>query len=249
MTDMPLPRRAIVTCGPSITPIDAVRRITNFSTGELGVRLTESLSEHGWEVHCFKGTAATYRNPEGEGVELHSFSTNANLGEGLAALPEPETVAVVFHTAALGDYEVESIQTMDGSPLEARKVSSHLPGLRLHLRPAPKLLPKLGALFPRARIVGWKFELEGDRESAIETARLQIQVNHTALSVVNGEAFGTGFGILDPAGDCELLETRSELCQRLAVWAGGLEGLEKRVGDGFGDAGSAVDSLAETGNP
>ena len=30
--------KVIVTCGPSYEPVDEVRRITNFSTGELGVQ-------------------------------------------------------------------------------------------------------------------------------------------------------------------------------------------------------------------
>jgi len=221
-TPTPLARRAIVTCGPSLTPIDAVRRITNFSTGELGVRLAECLADHGWEVICFKGIASTYRNPEGRSVQVREFSTNADLLAQMEATAAAEQIAVVFHAAALSDYEVESVESLQGQALEARKISSHLSGIRLTLRPAPKLLPRLGTLFPEAKIAGWKFELEGDRESAVETARLQIAENKTALSVVNGEAFGEGFGILHPEGECESLATRSALCQALAVWAGGV---------------------------
>ncbi|HVY71907.1 MAG TPA: phosphopantothenoylcysteine decarboxylase, partial [Verrucomicrobiae bacterium] len=36
--------KVIVTCGPSYEPIDEVRRLTNFSTGELGVLLAEELA-------------------------------------------------------------------------------------------------------------------------------------------------------------------------------------------------------------
>jgi phosphopantothenoylcysteine decarboxylase/phosphopantothenate--cysteine ligase len=68
-------------------------------------------------------------------------------------------------------------------------------------------------------VVGWKFELDGDREQALETARKQIADNATALSILNGAAFGEGFGILDPQGACQIAQTRSELCQRLVEWA------------------------------
>ena len=71
---MSRPPRAVVTCGPSLSHIDAVRRITNFSTGELGVRLAEALLENGWEVLCFKGAGATYRNPEGSALKLLPFA-------------------------------------------------------------------------------------------------------------------------------------------------------------------------------
>lgn len=216
------PPRAIVTCGPSVTPVDAVRRITNFSTAELGVRLTECLLEHGWDVLCFKGTSSTYRDPEGTALTLREFSTNASLHALLNNEEERESVSVVFHAAALSDYEVASVQTLDGEPLHDRKISSRLPGLQIILQPAPKLLPELGALFPNARIVGWKFELEGDRALALDRAKRQLLENDSALCVVNGSAFGEGFGILDPQGACQTALTRGELCNLLAVWAGRL---------------------------
>jgi len=219
---MPTSRRAIVTCGPGLTPIDAVRRITNFSTGELGVRLSECLLDHGWEVICFKSAAATYRNPEGGGLTLREFTTNTHLEELLATTPEAPEIAVVFHAAALGDYVVDSIHSLDGHRIEARKISSRLSGLQVTLKPAPKVLPKLKTFFPNAKVVGWKFELEGDQASALEAGHLQILENSTALSVINGAAFGDGFGILDPQGACRLTLTRSELCQHLAMWAKGL---------------------------
>ena len=39
--------KVIVTCGPSYEPIDEVRRITNFSTGELGILLANRLTRAG----------------------------------------------------------------------------------------------------------------------------------------------------------------------------------------------------------
>ena len=117
------------------------------------------------------------------------------------------------------------MQTLCGDPLRERKISSHLPGLQVILQPAPKLLPELRGLFPNAKIVGWKYELEGNRDTALEKGRQQLSENHSALCVVNGAAFGTGFGILNPAGACENVLARDELCQVLCLWAGGLPSL------------------------
>ncbi len=214
--------RALITCGPSITPIDAVRRITNFSTGALGVHLAECLAEYGWQVTCLKGSAATHRHPEGPHIAVREFTTNHDLAALLASEPEPEHVSAVFHAAALADYEVSSVRTLEGELLEARKISSRHPGLELTLTPAPKLLPKLSTLFPRAHIVGWKFELEGDTHSALEKGRTQLSENHSALCIINGHAFGEGFGLLNPEGTLQTLPTRAALCVRLAEWAGTL---------------------------
>jgi phosphopantothenoylcysteine synthetase/decarboxylase len=64
--------KVIVTCGPSSEPIDEVRRITNFSTGELGIQLSNGLARAGFEVFCFKGAASTYSGP-GEQCHLSRF--------------------------------------------------------------------------------------------------------------------------------------------------------------------------------
>ena len=221
MTASPLPSlpRAVVTCGPGVAPIDAMRRITNFSSGELGVRLTECLLEYGWEVSCFKSEASTYRDPVGQNLLLGSFSTNEDLEGQLRALPDPEGVHIVFHAAALTDYRVVSVCTLEGEPLHSKKIPSHHAGLQIFLEPATKLLPGLRTLFPAARIVGWKFELDGDRSSALEKGRNQLRENNSSLCVVNGAALGTGVRILDPQGAQHEAQTRSELCNWLAGWA------------------------------
>jgi hypothetical protein len=55
--------KVIVTSCPSYEPIDQVRRLTNFSTGELGVHLSNQLTRAGFEVFCLKGSGATHPGP------------------------------------------------------------------------------------------------------------------------------------------------------------------------------------------
>src|SRR4051812_8335603 len=100
--------RVIVTCGPSYEPIDEVRRLTNFSTGELGALLAEALARAGHETICFRGVAATW--PERpHGAEVRPFTTNDDLAAQLRMLGTDEPVGALFHTAALADYRVASI--------------------------------------------------------------------------------------------------------------------------------------------
>jgi phosphopantothenoylcysteine synthetase/decarboxylase len=223
-SDSPIVRPiAIVTCGPGVAPVDSVRRITNYSTGELGVRLAEGLFESGWDVVCFKSSAATFRDPVGAGVTVRYFATNDELLQGLAAQSERESVYAVFQTAALCDYEVASVCTADGLSLaDFAKISSEYPELHIALKPAQKVLPHLKQLFPSARVVGWKFEMDGDRANSLSRGARQIQENGCALCVVNGAAYGAGFGILDAQGSCSWVSTRSELCAWLTKWVGSL---------------------------
>jgi phosphopantothenoylcysteine decarboxylase/phosphopantothenate--cysteine ligase len=152
-------RTAVITCGPAYAPIDAVRRITNFATGEIGTLLAEELASRGWNVVCLRGEGSTAAPPVG--VKVASFSTNDSLEKILQG--QPRDAAAVFHAAALCDFEVAGISGAEG----AKKLSSRSGTIALDLRPAVKVLPKLRGLFPGAKIVGWKFECDGGRHDAI----------------------------------------------------------------------------------
>jgi phosphopantothenate---cysteine ligase (CTP) len=213
--DMPL---AVVTCGPAHERIDSVRRITNQSTGELGTILSESLSTCGFEVLCLRGETAVHPAPKN--AKVVAFSTNASLMTILERLPA-QPVAL-FHAAALCDFMVHRIEGTG----EARKIRSTVAELHLVLRPAEKILPRLRAIFPETVIVGWKYELDGSRADAIDRAREQIQTSSTDACVVNGSAYGNGFGFL-ARKDWEMrhLIDKAGLCEFLTGWT--LEALNR----------------------
>jgi len=205
--------RVVVTCGPSFEPIDQVRRITNASTGELGIRLANALAGDGWSVVCLKGVGATHPDQLVEAVEHIPFSTNDDLLERLQALPQPSEIAAVFHAAALCDFRVQAAGNS-----ERAKISSRAGELTLVLTPATKLLPGLRTLFPAAQIVGWKYELDGTREDAVAKGRAQIGACASDACVVNGAAYGDGFGVLLPDGRLSHCATKDELCMHLSAW-------------------------------
>lgn len=204
----------VVTCGPAIAPIDEVRRITNFSTGDLGVRLANAFSAAGWPVICFRGEAATTPLPLVESVDVRAFSTNDDLATQLESVG---FATAVFHAAALCDYEVADVRDGHGERLHERKIPSRAGELLLSLRPARKLLPELRGLFPEARIVGWKYELNGELADALHAGAHQLEDCGTDFCVVNGAAYGEGFGLLDPRGRVRHLADRDELCAALVA--------------------------------
>jgi len=198
---------AVVTCGPAWTPVDAVRRITNHSTGELGTLLCESLVTVGCKTVCLRGEMATHQPPRE--VMVIPFSTNDSLLELLKNLPRlPD---VFFHAAALSDYEVAGVEGAAG----AQKIRSDAPDLRITLRPARKILPLLRGLFPATRIIGWKYELDGTPADARARAEHQIASAFTDACVVNGSAYGDGFGFVTP-GSLTHFADRADLAHFLA---------------------------------
>jgi phosphopantothenate---cysteine ligase (CTP) len=197
---------AYVTCGPAFEPIDAVRCLTNHSTGALGALLAEVLAAAGFAVTCFRGALATHPAPAGLRVE--PFTTNQSLLTLLEAAPAP---AVVFHAAALCDFGLAREFTTPG------KIRSDLPELHLVLHPAPKVLPRLRAIFPGALVVGWKYEVDGTRDDALGRGGRQLAANSTDATVVNGPAYGEGLALLDREG-CTHHTSRPALCDALVAW-------------------------------
>jgi len=210
--------RIIVTCGPSYEPIDEVRRLTNFSTGELGLMLANRLTRAGFEVLCFKGVGAT--SPlRTEGARVIPFSTNASLRAELETVENRSEVCVVFHAAALCDYRVKSVHSSTGTEIAAAKIPSRAGELTLTLEPLPKILGELRELFPASRIVGWKYELVGTRDEVLAAAARQMREVGTEMCVVNGAAFGAGFGVCRQGAELVVCADKVRLCDFLADWA------------------------------
>jgi phosphopantothenate---cysteine ligase (CTP) len=208
---------AIVTCGPSYEPVDKVRRLTNFSTGRLGVTLANHLALAGHRVVCLKGEQSTYAAFPDAALH-HSFSTNDNLAGRLEALSRAEQFDAVFHAAALCDFQVAGVTRLDGTPVAASKIASRDGDLLLRLRPAAKVLSQLRNWFPNARIVGWKYELEGTAEAAFAHAWRQIAEARTDGCVLNGAAYGPGFAFCHAQGHVDHWNSLPELCAALRQW-------------------------------
>ncbi len=205
----------LITCGPASAPLDEVRRITNFATGEIGAHLANAFAAAGHRVVCFRGEGATSSLPFAAGVDVRPFATNADLAARLEAFGP---AAVVLHAAALADFEVDFVRDQDGELLTAAKIPSRAGHLLVGLRPAPKILPELRAWFPGATIIGWKYELTGDLAAALHAGSHQLTEAGVDACVVNGRAYGEGFGLLDPAGRVRHFADKAELSTGLVRW-------------------------------
>jgi phosphopantothenoylcysteine decarboxylase/phosphopantothenate--cysteine ligase len=209
--------RIVITSGPSYEPIDRVRRLTNSSTGELGTLLAESFAEAGHSVVCFRAVASTFAAPLWP-VEVIPFATNDDLVEGLNRLPAREEVNVVLHAAALCDFKVKELVNEEGVALPGSKISSRSGKLHLTLEPAPKVITSLRRMFPASILVGWKFELDGTQADVLDKGRKQLEECLTDACVLNGKAYGAGFGVVSRSGELIHLPDKPGLCRFLVDW-------------------------------
>ena len=179
--------------------------------------LTNQLVKAGCEVLCFRGVGATSEK-QVTGAKVLPFATNQHLQSALEDLPERETVSAVFHAAALVDYRVKSVHTSTGREIAATKIPTSAGELVVALSPYQKLIQGLRDLFPMSRIVGWKYELVGSRADVLAAAIRQLAESRTDACVMNGAAYGGGFGFLEPKTKPQHFIDKPTLCKHLASW-------------------------------
>lgn len=194
--------RCVVTAGPTYEELDEVRRLTNFSTGTLGCGLADYLAGKGHEVELLLGYYATCDGPA-KAQRRQVFTTTADLRRRLEALASAEPTAV-FHAAAVSDFGFGKIwartETGEMREVTGAKIGTREGGLLAELTPTPKIIRELRGWFPKGLLTGWKYELDGDRAQALARGERQIRECGLDACVVNGRAYGEGFGLLPRDG-------------------------------------------------
>lgn len=211
----------IVTAGPTFEPLDEVRRLTNFSTGTLGTGLANYLVTQGHHVTLLKGYYAVHTGQ----VHAHSvseFTTTADLAERLQGHAGPHCDAV-FHVAAVSDFSFGRVFARDvsGDLVEIRsgKFSTKSGAIYAELTPTPKIIASLRSWFEGAFVVGWKYQVDGTRADAVAEGLDQLQRCRTDACVVNGPAYGEGFGYVARDVDVVHLKNAAALYETLTLAA------------------------------
>ena len=142
----------LLTAGATREPLDAVRFLSNVSTGSTGAALADALIALGHTVTLLRGEGAATPSTA---CELETFSSAVNLWARLERHLCTGKFDAVILAAAVSDYRPEN--ALDG------KISSDAATLSLALVRNPKILPQLKAFSPRALlVVGFKLTVGAD---------------------------------------------------------------------------------------
>lgn len=194
--------KCIVTAGPTYEELDQVRRLTNFSTGALGTELANHLAGQGHQVTLLRGLYSTCGLAP-QTPDFQMFTTTEDLYHRLKGLAGGD-VGAVFHAAAVSDFGFGKIWRRDENgrltEIRSRKFSTREGTILAELTPTPKLIERLRGWFPQARLVGWKYEVDGDRALVLARAQRQVEDSQTDACVANGPAYGNGFGLVEGHG-------------------------------------------------
>ena len=167
--------KLLVTAGATREPIDAVRFLSNVSTGRTGAELAAALAARGHEVLLLRGTGAVAAPP---GVDSQVFSSAGDLLDQLQGRLAGGDFAGVIMTAAVADYRPETANP--------GKLDSAVPTRTLTLVRNPKILPQLRGLSPRPlRVIGFKLTVGADAAARLAAVRRQFDESRVDAVVHN----------------------------------------------------------------
>jgi len=142
----------LVTAGATREPLDAVRFLSNVSTGSTGAALADALAAHDHRVTLLRGESAV---PPRSACEVEVFTSTEDLRGRLQRRLEGGAFDAVIMCAAVADYRPDFAAN--------GKISSDATELTIRLVRNPKILPQLKSFSPRPLVVvGFKLTVGAD---------------------------------------------------------------------------------------
>lgn len=185
-------RKVLITAGPTYEAIDAVRGITNRSSGKMGYAIAQAAAEMGAEVTLVSGPTALTKPNGTQRMDVTSAS------EMFDAVKQHVATADIFiAVAAVADYRV-------ARPNE-HKIKKSDTALALELIPNPDILAYVANLPTPPFCVGFAAESEKLREHANEKRKkknLPLLAANLAQNAIGSDE--NELVLFDDAGEHEL---------------------------------------------
>jgi len=175
LRDVPI----LVTGGPTPVPLDAIRRITNRFTGQLGIEIAKELYLRGATVHLVHGS-------------------------GTVIPPDwlPQTIVPTYEAyrdrvlTLLGDrpyrFGIFSAAVADYQPLEIHpgKIPSGGEWKAIQLQPTEKVIDLVQAVAPNLGLISFKYQEGVTHDALLQVARSRLQKGHLAVVANRGNETG-----------------------------------------------------------
>lgn len=181
--------KAVVTAGPTFEAIDAVRGMTNASSGKMGYAIAEALRDAGVAVTLVSGPTTL---PAPAGIKLISVTSASQMLD--AVEDNIDDVDYFYAVAAVADYT-------PAAPL-AQKMKKTSENITVTLTPTVDILARVAARKPAPFCIGFAAESENIVEYAAKKRQMKripmIVANHAATAIGSDDNAVT---ILDDHGE------------------------------------------------
>ena len=189
-------KRILVTAGGTREPIDPVRSIINFSTGETGYLIAKHLESLGHDVTLLQSKASRFQEKTSAGhsgvKNIISYDTTSDFAIIFEQELKTKNFDFLVHTAAIADYAVDKITNLENAPLsQASKIQDTGP-IKLTLKPNPKFLQKVRgfSLNPGIKLISFKLT-SGESSLKLDSYDSEYIFHNELSKVSNHEHFGT----------------------------------------------------------
>ena len=215
-------KTVMVTAGPTREAVDAVRYLSNHSSGKMGFSVAEAAVEAGARVILVCG-------PVGLSTPDHLQRLNVVTAQEMfdTVMEHIQGVDIFIATAAVADYRPVEVAT--------GKTKKKAERIQLELEPTPDILAEVKARFPRLFCVGFAAETESLDEYAQDKLQRKgvemIAANWVGPAATDTEgAFGSDTNALRlfwKDGEAELpLASKDKLARQLILQIAQLEEMQ-----------------------
>ena len=174
-------KRVVVTAGPTVEPIDAVRFISNPSTGKMGFAIAEAAVERGAEVTLVTGPVSLADVP---GAKMVRVGTACEMKAAVdEAFPSAD---IAIFSAAVSDFRPRTV-----SDRKLKKGADDEALAHIELVENPDILASCGAAKCEGQVV---VGFAAETNDVIGNARSKLSRKKADFIVANDVSSGRGFG-------------------------------------------------------
>ena len=229
--------KIIITAGGTSERIDNVRKITNSSSGKLGMTIANHLLHENNDIIIYYICSKNSLRPTDKRVQVVEIDGTMDLKNTIEGLLTREHIDYFIHSMAVSDYITDYVTTIERikesvkkhddideafkniEVIGGSKISSYEDNLVIVLKPTPKIISIIKNLSPSTYLVGFKL-LDGvSKEELIEVAKRLRNKNNCDLVVANdlatirnGEHIGY---IIDKNNEVEEAHGKDDIAKKI----------------------------------
>ncbi len=230
-------KKIIITAGGTSEKIDNVRKITNSSSGKLGMVIADELLNEMEDVQIFYVCSKTAFRPSDERVSVIPIDGVMDLKSTVEKLLTGHHIDYFIHSMAVSDYTTDYVTTLERikesilrtgdideafaniEVIDGSKISSSENNLVIVLKPTPKVISLIKDISPSTYLIGFKLLDHVSKEELLAVAkklrdknRCDLVVANDLSSIRNGEHIAY---IIDKKDDVVSVNGKEEIAKTL----------------------------------
>lgn len=192
-------KKIIITAGGTSEKIDNVRKITNSSSGKLGMIIANHILEKEEDIIIYYICSKDSYKPNDSRVKIITIDGTIDLKNNIEYLLVNEKIDIFIHSMAVSDYTTDFVTTLDKITSELTntgnlnnlecfkesKISSNEENLVIVLKPTPKIISLIKSISPKTTLVGFKLLDNVSKNELIKVAKKLRDKNNCDIVVAN----------------------------------------------------------------